>query len=49
MDKVRPQFFGFEQSIFLCLTYITPEKSCHQSSRDHLWNIIRQEIAGFYS
>ena len=33
--------------IFLCLTYVTPDKSCHQSSRDNVWNLIRHEIANF--
>ena len=45
--KLDSQFFGFDKSVFLCLTYVTPDKSCPQSSRDNIWNQICHEIADF--
>ena len=33
--------------MYMCLVYITPETSTHQSSRNSVWNILEEEIAIF--
>ena len=45
--KLDAAFFGYNKDLFLCFAYISPESSCHTSSRDNLWNMLREEIANF--
>ena len=45
--KLDADFFGFDKDVFLCLAYISPESSCHPTSRDNLWNLLEEEIASF--
>ena len=45
--KLSANFFGLDKDIYLCLSYISPETSCHSASRDSLWNTLEKEIAKF--
>jgi len=45
--KLSANYFGFDKDLYMCLIYITPETSTHQSSRNSLWNILKEEIANF--
>ena len=45
--NLSANYFGFDKDLYLCLIYITPETSTHQSSRNSLWNILKEEIANF--
>lgn len=36
--KLSANYFGFDKDLYMCLIYITPETSTHQSSRNSLWN-----------
>ena len=45
--KLQAQFLGLHKDLFICLVYITPERSSHKTSRDNIGNFLRQEIAHF--
>ena len=47
--KLSSTFFGLENDTFVCLCYISPETSTHQSSRNNIWNLLKEEIATFSS
>ena len=40
-------YFSFEKDLYLCLVYISPETSTHQSSRNNIWNLLEEEISNF--
>ena len=47
MDKIECNYFGLNKDLLLCLVYVSPDTSTHQSSRDNIWNMLEDEIANF--
>ena len=45
--EFNSEFFGLDKYLFLCFIYITPESSCHVSSRDNIWGYLQEEIVTF--
>jgi len=47
--KLSANYFSFDKDFIpvLNIIYITPETSTHQSSRNSVWNILKEEIASF--
>ena len=43
--RLNVAFFGFPRDVLICFAYVTPESSCHQSSRNNLWITLQEEIA----
>ena len=43
--RLNAAFFGFSRDVLICFAYVTPESSCHQSSRNNLWITLQEEIA----
>ena len=45
--KLCANYFSFEKDLYLCLVYISPETSTHQSSGNNIWNLLEEEISNF--
>ena len=47
VDQTKCYLFSFDKDLYVCLVYVTPETSTHQSSRNSVWNMLEEEIATF--